>query len=174
MHPLNIYLAVDAANIFYALRPGARLDYEALLSLARRRGRISESAIYIPCDAGIAREKRLLVALKHMGYTRVISRTLRRRPNNQQKSDIDVALALDVWETTHHRQIDVVMLVSGDSDFIPLVERLQQRGIVVDVIGPAGATAWDLIAASSQYTCADSVPGLIQPAPLSQGTFAPA
>jgi uncharacterized LabA/DUF88 family protein len=178
MQSLNIYLAVDAANLFYALKRGSRLDYKALLQHAQQRGTISESAIYLPRDDGIAREQGLLVALKYMGYTRVISRSLRRRPNNQHKSDIDVALALDVWEAARHKHIDVVILVSGDSDFVPLVERLQHLGIVVDVIGPAGATAWDLIVASSQYTCADAVPGLIQPAPVTtqslQGAFAPA
>jgi uncharacterized LabA/DUF88 family protein/cold shock CspA family protein len=48
---------------------------------------------------------------------------------------IDVALALECFESAIARELDVVVLVTGDADFIPLVRKLNARGIRVMTIG---------------------------------------
>ena len=48
---------------------------------------------------------------------------------------IDVALALECFESAVARELDVVVLVTGDADFIPLVRKLNARGIRVMTIG---------------------------------------
>lgn len=158
----RVYLAVDAANLYLTRVQSAWINYAALLQHAKRRGRIVESAIYLIRSRRTDREQARLLDLKYMGYTRVISRSLRFRPDQPPKSDIDVALTIDLWDAATRGAMDVVILVSGDSDFVPLAERLSNIGIAVDVIGPAGATAWELITASTQFLYADQVEGLIQ------------
>jgi uncharacterized LabA/DUF88 family protein len=165
MTPKNVYLAVDAANLFYSLERGARLNYTALLQFARQHGALVEAAIYLAPTAGIEKERGFLLDLKYMGYTRVVYRTPRRRPAGPPKSDIDIALAIDLWDAALRKQLDVVVLVSGDSDFLPIVERLTERGIEVDVVGPSGSTAWELIVGSTQFVHANEIDGLIRTAP---------
>lgn len=162
----RVYLAVDAANLLYSTSKQTHINYEALLDLARQRGQIVESAIYIPRSASAERERTILLNLKYAGFTRVISRPLRRRPDNSNKSDIDVALTMDVWEAALRRRMDVVMLASGDSDFIPLIEQLNNRAIEVDVIGPNQCTAWELIVASKHFWHTSDVEGLVSEAAL--------
>lgn len=157
----NVYLAVDAANLLYSTNKHMQVNYEALIEFAQRRGHLIESSIYVPRASQSERDRGLLLSLKYAGYTRVISRSLRRRPDNAHKSDIDVALTIDVWEAALRCRMDVLILASGDSDFLPLIEQVNQRGIAVDVVGPNQCTAWELIVASTHFCNASDVDGLV-------------
>lgn len=53
----------------------------------------------------------------------------------QGEKGIDVSLALECFETAILKELDIVALVTGDSDFIPLVRKLNSRGVRVMVIG---------------------------------------
>lgn len=161
MRSKRVFLAVDAANLFAALENGARPNYRALLEFGARLGSLVKAAIYVPRISGTDREKGLLLALKHMGFTRVIARHLRSRPDGRGKSDLDTAIILDIWEAALRQEIDTVILASGDSDFVPLVERLVDQGIEVYVVGPERATAWELIVASTFFSYAAEVEGFV-------------
>ncbi|MBO4350953.1 MAG: NYN domain-containing protein [Proteobacteria bacterium] len=51
------------------------------------------------------------------------------------EKSVDVALALEAYEMTHLRQYDVCILVAGDSDYAPLVQKIQATGTRVMVLG---------------------------------------
>jgi uncharacterized LabA/DUF88 family protein len=167
----NVYLAIDSENLLYSLDNNQHVDYEAAMNLARRLGTIVESAIYTSRGNGLEKEKDMLIDVKRMGYTRVISRPHRCRPDGTRKSDIDIAMTVDIWEAALRKRMDTLILVSGDSDFIPLVERLVQQGLEVYVIGPEGALAWELAIASTQFCHASEVAGLLQEAIVDQPTL---
>ena len=69
---------------------------------------------------------------------------------------------MDVWEAAVKNEVDIVVLLSGDSDFVPLVERLVERGVEVHVIGPDGGTAWELAIAATHFLYAGQLDGLAQ------------
>lgn len=52
-----------------------------------------------------------------------------------QEKGVDVWLALEAYEKAAQKNLDVVVLVAGDSDFIPLVRKLQSIGARVMVLG---------------------------------------
>jgi uncharacterized LabA/DUF88 family protein len=52
---------------------------------------------------------------------------------NLYKANIDVLMAIDAIELTSAMRPDVVVLVTGDSDFAPLALHLRRRGIRVEV-----------------------------------------
>lgn len=52
--------------------------------------------------------------------------------SNKEKG-IDVAMALDVFETALIGEFDLAVLVTGDGDFVPLVRVLHKHGILVNV-----------------------------------------
>ena len=54
-----------------------------------------------------------------------------------------------------------IILVSGDSDFIPLVDRLVLHGVEVYVVGPDTAMAWELGVAATQFCYTSDVAGLL-------------
>lgn len=166
----NVYLAIDSDNLLYSVPSGWQVDYEALLNLARRLGVAIEAAVYASRSNGIEKDRENLLDLKRMGYTRLITRPLRLRPDGTRKSDVDVALAVDIWEAALAGRIDTVILVSGDSDFIPLVDRLVQRGLEVYLVGPDNATAWELAVAATQFCYASAVDGLLNEQPVETST----
>jgi cold shock CspA family protein/uncharacterized LabA/DUF88 family protein len=51
------------------------------------------------------------------------------------EKSVDVALALEAYEMTHLRHYDVCVLVAGDSDYAPLVQKIQATGTRVMVLG---------------------------------------
>jgi len=158
---VNLY--VDAANLYGdAKANGERLDYAALLRYAGALGAVGEAAIYaVRCNGG-EKDRGFLVALKQIGFTRVVARHARQRPDGQAKSDLDTVIAMDVWAAALQGEMTTTVLVSGDSDFVPLVERLVERGIPVYVIGPDRATAWEMIVAATKFLYASQVDGLVE------------
>lgn len=161
MNPRQIYLAVDSDNVCRSAPEGSQIDYQALLNLAGRLGAIAEAAIYTSRGTGSEQLKDRLVHLKGLGYTRVIYRPHRCRPDGTKKSDIDAAMIVDIYEAALRGRLDTLILVSGDSDFAPLVERLAQQGFEVYVVGPDAATAWELVVAATQFCYTSEVAGLI-------------
>lgn len=59
-------------------------------------------------------------------------------PNVDKEKGIDVWLALEAYEAAAQGLCDVVVLIAGDSDFVPLVRKLNGLGVPVMVLG------WDV------------------------------
>lgn len=156
-----LFLAVDAENIYRSLPEGKRVDYGALLAFARELGGSVRSALYMPRQEGGEKEKPFLVRLKFLGFMHIVHKPWRTLGGNVRKSDLDIQLALDVWEAAVEKKIGGVVLVTGDSDFIPLVEGLAARDIPTLVIGPDGSTSWELIVAATEFRSLSSMPGLL-------------
>jgi uncharacterized LabA/DUF88 family protein len=112
-------------------------------------------------ETGGIKQRGFLVALKHMGFDRVVTRPPYQRYNGASKSPLDTVLTMDVSCAASEDRFDCLILVSGDSDFVPLVERIVDQGKQVIVVGPNGSTAWELIVAASRFIDANSIEGLI-------------
>jgi uncharacterized LabA/DUF88 family protein len=54
---------------------------------------------------------------------------------NAKEKGVDVALAISALEVAFTNRIDLIVLVTGDADFVPLVWALKRRGVRVGVIG---------------------------------------
>ena len=161
----RVLVADDAANLALDARDnGSRINHEALLTYANGLGTVVQAGFYYPRNNGMERERSQLIALKQAAaFTLLEVRPVRARPDGTYKSDLDTVIAMDVWEAAVKGTVEAVVLASGDSDFLPLVERLVAQGIETHVIGPDGATAIELALAASYFAYASQVPGLVQP-----------
>jgi hypothetical protein len=72
-------------------------------------------------------------------------------PNGRLKCDFDLEMALDVQEFTARTHPDIVVLVTGDGDFTPLVQRLRLRGIRVEVASTPGSVSAALRAMANGF-----------------------
>jgi hypothetical protein len=160
----NDPLAVDAANhTIDAKESGARMNYGVSLTYAARLGVIRQAGFYgVRCNGVGEKERQQLIALKQAGFNRMVVRPVRQRADGTNKSDIDTVIAMDVWEAAVKKEADIVVLLSGDSDFVPLVERLVERGVEIHVIGPDRGTAWELAIAATHFLYASQLEGLVQ------------
>lgn len=160
----RVMVADDAANLALDARDnGSRINHEALLTYGSGCGTIVQAGIYFPRYNGMERDRSQIIALKQAaGFTEMEVRPVRQRPDGAYKSDIDTVITMAVWGAAIAGLIDVVVLASGDSDFLPLVEGLLLRGIEVHVIGPENGTAIELAVTASTFLYANQVPGLVQ------------
>ncbi len=68
------------------------------------------------------------------------------------KNSTDIALAVDALDLAIAERPDVVVLVSSDSDFAPLVIRLREKGCRVCGIGQHGKTGEETVAVYDEFT----------------------
>jgi len=90
------------------------------------------------------------------------------------KNGADIRLAVDTVEDMFRLpDLTHVVIVAGDSDYVPLAQRCKRLGRVVVGVGVAGSTAKSLAAACDQFDAYDSLPGVRPPEPAAKKTEAP-
>ena len=81
------------------------------------------------------------------------------------KNGADIRLAVDTVEDMFRLpDLTHVVIVAGDSDYVPLAQRCKRLGRFVVGVGVAGSTAKSLAAACDQFDAYDSLPGVVAPA----------
>ena len=146
--PPRVGIFVDVQNMFYGAREkGARLDFEALLATASEGRRLVRAVAYLV----EAREtdQSAFIHLLQMKAWEVKRKPLRIRPDRTMKGNWDLEMALDAVATAPH--LDVVVLATGDGDFVPLVRQLKLDGVRVEVYGFPRSTAPDLREAADRF-----------------------
>ncbi|WP_243063852.1 NYN domain-containing protein [Humibacter sp. RRB41] len=82
------------------------------------------------------------------------------------KNGADIRLAVDTVEDMFRLpDLTHVVIVAGDSDYVPLAQRIKRLGRYVVGIGVAGSTSRTLAAACDEFYSYDALPGIERPAP---------
>ncbi|MDU0367458.1 NYN domain-containing protein [Microbacterium sp. NPDC089180] len=77
------------------------------------------------------------------------------------KNGADIRLAVDAVEDMFRLpDLTHVVIVAGDSDYVPLAQRVKRLGRYVVGVGVAGSTAKSLAAACDRFDAYDSLPGI--------------
>lgn len=80
------------------------------------------------------------------------------------KNGADIRLAVDAVEDMFRLpDLTHVVVVAGDSDYVPLAQRCRRLGRYVIGVGVAGSTAKSLAAACDEFASYDSLPGVAHP-----------
>jgi hypothetical protein len=80
------------------------------------------------------------------------------------KNGADIRLAVDTVEDLYLMpDITHVVIVAGDSDYVPLAQRCRRLGRYVIAVGVAGSTAKSLAAACDEFESYDNLPGVERP-----------
>ena len=149
--PMNrIGIFVDVQNIYYTTRQvyGRQFNYRKLWEKVSAGGEIVIANAYA-IDAGDERQLKFQNALKHIGFNVRLKPYIQRR-DGSAKGDWDVGIAIDVLDAA--RNIDTVVLLSGDGDFDLLLERVKTRSnITAEVFGVKELTSNSLIKSASFF-----------------------
>jgi len=124
---------VDVQNMYYSARAlyNSRVNFKEILKEAVK-GRKLVRAIAYAVKAGEKEEEGFHNALSAIGFE-VKLKELQIFYGGNKKADWDVGLAIDAIELAP--KLDVVVLVSGDGDYLPLVEHLRRAlGCKVEVL----------------------------------------
>ncbi|KKS77048.1 MAG: hypothetical protein UV64_C0016G0012 [Parcubacteria group bacterium GW2011_GWC1_43_11b] len=134
---------IDTQNLYHSAKNlyHARVNFNAIMKDAvAGRNLIRALAYLVTTESG--EEKPFLEALTKAGIeTR--TKELQIFAGGSKKADWDVGLAVDAIKLAP--KLDAVVIVSGDGDFIPLVQYLQENmGVQVEVIAFGRSTSGKL------------------------------
>jgi len=140
---------VDVSNMFFAARKyAANLNFKAVLDAAVA-GRKLIRAIAYAVESHSKEEEAFFDALEKSGFE-VKLKELQIFASGKKKADWDVGIAMDMIKMSD--SLDVLILVSGDGDYIPLVEYIQNHGRLVEVLAFEDGVSAKLIERADDFT----------------------
>lgn len=150
----RVEVLIDVQNLYYSARNlyHQKVNFaEVLKEGVAGRKFIRAFAYVVRTKTG--EEKPFFDALTKLGIeTRV--RDLQEFYDGTKKADWDVGIVIDAIRTAG--SLDVVILASGDGDFIPLVEYLKNQGKRVEVMAFGKTTSSRLKEAADEFIDLDS------------------
>lgn len=128
----RVSIFIDAQNLYHSAKHlyKARVNFQEILRVAVSQRKLIRAFGYV-VRTKTGEEKPFFEALTKLGIEMRI-RDLQEFFGGLKKADWDVGIVIDAIRTAP--SVDVIVLVSGDGDFIPLVEYLKNQGKRVEVI----------------------------------------
>ena len=159
---MKVAVFLDYANINAAARQlNCNVDYETLLNYLADEAeeRTLQSAYaYVPIDPRQEHAMDETISeLWQAGY--IVNSKVGTIAGESYKCDFDVEMALDISRIAYTNAPDIVVLVSGDGDFIPIVLDMRNRGIRVEVAAFDFAMSRQLTLKSSGFINLDVLIG---------------
>jgi uncharacterized protein (TIGR00288 family) len=149
----RVGVLVDVQNMYWSARTmyKARVNFNAVLKAAAENRTLVRALAYV-VSSGTKEEKQFFEALTKAGFE-VKEKELQVFYGGAKKADWDVGLAMDAIRLGE--KMDVIVLVSGDGDFAPLVTYLRERGTIVRVISFGRSSSAKLIEAADEFVDMD-------------------
>ncbi len=137
----RIGVFVDVANLLYSARNmRIAIDFGRLLDFLRGNRRLVRAHAYCPTSPDPRAEQMFLDAVKGLGY-RITTKNYKTFSSGAKKADLDLDLCMDIVRLVDAGAVDCISLVSGDSDFLPLLEYCSDHGVRVEVAAFDESTA---------------------------------
>lgn len=153
----RVGIFIDTQNIYHSGKNlyHSKVNFGQIVKDAlENRSLIRAVAYVITTEAGD--EKGFFDALTKMGIE-TKTKDLQIFGSGAKKADWDVGLAIDAVKMAP--KLDAVILVTGDGDFVPLVEYLQMNeGCQVEVVSFKKSTSTKLIESADDFKDLDSDP----------------
>lgn len=132
----KVAVFLDYANVEAASRAtGHDVDYGELLNYLADEDEdrlLITAYAYVPIDPRLEHANdRKIDVLWNNGY--IVRSKIGTVAGTSYKCDFDIEMTLDIVRTSFDLKPDIVVIVSGDSDFVPVVLDLREKGIRVEV-----------------------------------------
>ncbi|MAE42487.1 hypothetical protein CMO93_01840 [Candidatus Woesearchaeota archaeon] len=132
---------VDVQNLYYSAKNlyKAKVNFSQVLKSAVAGRKLVRAKAYV-IKADIKEEKGFHDALEKIGYE-VRSKDLQTFTGGAKKGDWDIGIAMDMIELAN--KLDTLILVSGDGDFVDLLQHLRRAmGCWIEVMafGPSSSS----------------------------------
>ena len=115
---MNIAIFIDGENI-------SSKEYKNILEDIRKYGRISISNIYLDWTEN----KSWMDISKNFGITPIQCNKIK------GKNSVDLKIAVDIMETIYEKNIDLFCILTSDSDFCHIVQKLKSKNKFVYIYG---------------------------------------
>jgi uncharacterized LabA/DUF88 family protein len=150
----RVAVFIDAQNLYHSAKHlyGAKVNFgDVVADAVAGRALVRATAYVIATEEGS--EQGFFEALGKVGIE-AKQKDLQIFAGGAKKGDWDVGLAIDAVKLAP--KLDAVILISGDGDFIPLVQYLQiNEGCQVEVVSFGRSTSSALIEEADHFTDLD-------------------
>jgi len=165
----RVAIFIDAGNMFHASNYlKVKIDYRKLINLLKKDRWLLRAYFYtgIPSPEMMQeneelrqqwkRQEGFLIELQKMGI-KVKTMPLKKTPEGYIEKGVDVLLATDMVSLAFRDAYDTAILVSGDSDYVPVVEEIQQLGKRVENASFKRTSSFELRKVCDSFILLDKV-----------------
>ena len=141
---------VDVQNLYYSARNiyKSKVNFNAILKEAVKGRHLIRALAYV-IKADVKDEANFFEALKSFGYE-VKAKDLQVFYGGAKKGDWDIGISMDTIELAS--KLDAIVLVSGDGDFVPLVQHLKHAlGCYVEVMAFGKSSSQKLVEEADNF-----------------------
>lgn len=131
----NIIIYIDNSNLFHSFQSlNFECDYYLLKEIITRNRNLVEANLYTGIMYPVKeRDKDWFSSLNKMGY-KVKTRAIKVAPNGKKtEKRIDVLMSVEIISSAFEKNVDTIIIVSGDSDFVPVVKKLKDLNKKVEI-----------------------------------------
>ncbi len=150
-HPYQrVGVFIDVSNMYHSAKNlyRANVNFAKILETALAGRQLIRAIAYV-IRSKSQEEQTFFEALGRQGFE-VKMKDLQIFPGGMKKADWDVGIAIDAIKLAD--KLDVVVLVSGDGDYLPLLTYLNEnKGCLVEVIAFGETTSGKLIGAADDF-----------------------
>ncbi len=152
----RVAVFIDVQNLYHSARAiyQKRVNFKELLSDSVGQRQLIRAFAYV-VRTKTGEEKPFFEALEKLGIEMRV-KDLQEYYGGMKKADWDVGIAVDAIKTS--QIVDVVVIASGDGDYIPLVEYLKNQGRRVEVIAFGRSTSAKLKEVTDEFIDLDENP----------------
>jgi uncharacterized LabA/DUF88 family protein len=154
-HPLKhpeqrVGVFIDVQNMYYSAKNlfGSKVNFGNIVKEATMNRKLIRAIAYVVSTEG-KEEQPFFDALYNLGIE-TKDKPLQIFYGGEKKADWDVGITVDAIRLSP--SLDAIVLVSGDGDFVPLIEYLQNQGKQVEVMAFGNTTSSKLTEAADDYT----------------------
>lgn len=146
----RVGLFVDVQNMYYSAKNlySAKVNFGEILKTAVAGRRLIRAIAYV-IKAQNVDEQKFFEALGNQGFE-VKMKDLQIFYGGNKKGDWDIGVAVDAIRLSS--KLDVVVLVTGDGDFVDLVNYLKNIGQHVEVIAFGESASSQLVQVADDFT----------------------
>lgn len=145
----RVIVFIDGSNLFYAASHlQIEIDYVKLLHYLTAKDHLVHIFFYTGYEPTNENQLRFLNWLSHAGF-RVITKAVIQASDGVKSANLDVEIAVDMMQLAQH--CDTAVLVSGDGDFVCVVNAIAGQGVRVEVVGLRSMTSPALIDVAHCY-----------------------
>ena len=148
----KIALFVDVQNIYYTVRDSYQgfFNYQALWHKLSHEFTIASADAYA-IESNNSKQQSFQQTLRNIGFS-VHLKPYIQRVDGSAKGDWDVGIAVDMMDAAARKEIDKLVLLSGDGDFDRLLQRIGSGDLKDTVVyGVPQLTAASLVNAAAEF-----------------------
>lgn len=143
----KVFVFIDAANILYSQQTLRwKVDYEKLKKYFEKECDLRAIYFYTGRVGANDKQNLFLKKLENFGYivkAKEVKRIKISKSSYEWKGNLDVELAIDVLGNINN--FDTLILMSGDSDFAPLLDAVKVQGKRTLVMSTKGHISKELL-----------------------------